>query len=214
VLPQLSASGVAAHKVREACGFRAVYGPVRARDIPEFLRAGMEVTPKMRRVTFGLAQRFVLTPVEVVNMARPSLWVVPLLVLLAGIGPGWFSLGGAWRRGIGAIAAYLGGIAAGSVVTPALLPWLPGRAFSFKGAIVGAATALVGVMAFWSRLGLAGAFALIPGMAVLSSYCAMLFTGSTTFTSPSGVEREMRRALPYQVLGLGVAAAVWIGSRF
>jgi len=41
VLPQLSAPGVAAHKVKEACGFRAIFGPVCATDLPGFLAADM-----------------------------------------------------------------------------------------------------------------------------------------------------------------------------
>ena len=40
-----------------------------------------------------------------------------------------------------------------------------------------------------------------------SSYAAMNFTGSTPFTSPSGVEKEMRGALPFQ-LGAGLAAVL------
>src|SRR5271157_807245 len=40
VLPQLGAVGVAAHEVAKASGFTVVYGPVRADDIPAWLRAG------------------------------------------------------------------------------------------------------------------------------------------------------------------------------
>jgi hypothetical protein len=42
----------------------------------------------------------------------------------------------------------------------------------------------------------------------------MNFTGATPFTSPSGVEKEMRTALPLQLGGLLVAAAAWIGAAF
>jgi hypothetical protein len=214
VLPQLGAPGVAAHEVRKGCGFSVVYGPVRAADVPRFLREGMAATAEMRRVTFTLWERLVLVPVELANLARPSLWIVPLLLVLGGIGPGFLSLRGLAVRGSGAVLAYLAAVVAGSVVTPVLLPWLPGRAFTYKGAVVGAAAALLGIVALWGHLGWADRFALPPALAVASSCCAMLFTGATTFTSPSGVEREMRKALPYQLLGLGVAALVWVGSRF
>ncbi len=38
VLPQLAAPGVAAHRVKELCGFRVTFGPCRPADVPEFLR--------------------------------------------------------------------------------------------------------------------------------------------------------------------------------
>jgi hypothetical protein len=41
----------------------------------------------------------------------------------------------------------------------------------------------------------------------ISSFTAMNFTGSSTYTSPSGVEWEMRRAIPLQL----VAAVTGIG---
>ena len=57
VLPQLSAPGVAAHRVKRRSGFRVVFGPLRAADLPAFLAAGMEATPQMRAVTFDLGER-------------------------------------------------------------------------------------------------------------------------------------------------------------
>jgi hypothetical protein len=42
----------------------------------------------------------------------------------------------------------------------------------------------------------------------------MNFTGSTPFTSPSGVEKEMRKAIPLQALALLAAGIVWIGGAF
>jgi hypothetical protein len=48
----------------------------------------------------------------------------------------------------------------------------------------------------------------------ISSYLAMNFTGSTPFTSPSGVEKEMRKAIPMQALAVLMAAVAWIGSAF
>ncbi|RME36947.1 MAG: carbon monoxide dehydrogenase, partial [Deltaproteobacteria bacterium] len=38
---------------------------------------------------------------------------------------------------------------------------------------------------------------------------AMHFTGSTTFTSPTGVEKEMRRAIPVQAVALLLALIFW-----
>jgi hypothetical protein len=42
----------------------------------------------------------------------------------------------------------------------------------------------------------------------------MSFTGSTTFTSPSGVEKEMRRAIPLQGVAVLLAGVLWIYGGF
>jgi len=44
----------------------------------------------------------------------------------------------------------------------------------------------------------------------LSSYTAMNFTGSTSFTSPSGVEKEMRKAMPLQIMVTLAALILWV----
>jgi len=40
IVPQLGGPGVAAHQVKELSGFRVVYGPIRAEDLPAFLESG------------------------------------------------------------------------------------------------------------------------------------------------------------------------------
>jgi hypothetical protein len=214
ILPQLGAPGVAAHEVRKGCGFSVVYGPVRARDIRSFLEAGMKASPAMRRVDFPTIDRLVLTPIEITGLLRPAGWAAVGLFLLSGFGPGIFSLGAAWERGFAAVAALAAGIVAGAVVTPVLLPWLPGRAFSVKGGLTGGILAACAVM--WQRgsLEAPAALALLLAMTAVSSFVAMNFTGATPFTSPSGVEKEMRRALPVQA-GLTVLAGfLWVGGPF
>jgi hypothetical protein len=47
-----------------------------------------------------------------------------------------------------------------------------------------------------------------------SSYLAMNFTGSTPFTSPSGVEKEMRTAIPVQAGAVLVALVAWVAAGF
>jgi len=214
VLPQLGAPGVAAHEIRKGCGFSVVYGPVRARDIRSFLDAGMKASPAMRRVVFPTMDRVVLTPIELTGLLRPAGWAAVALFLLAGIGPGVFSLGAAWERGLAAVAALAAGILSGAVVTPVLLPWLPGRAFSVKGGLAGGVLAAVAVM--WERgtLEAPAALALLLAMTAVSSFVAMNFTGATPFTSPSGVEKEMRRALPVQAGLTVLAGLLWIGGAF
>lgn len=214
LLPQLGAPGVAAHEVREGCGFSVTYGPVRARDIRSFLEAGGEASPSMRRVVFPTMDRLVLTPVEITGLLRPAGWAAVGLFLLAGVGPGIFSPGAAWERGFGAVAALAAGILAGAVATPVLLPWLPGRAFSVKGGLAGGVLAACAVMWRGGSLQAPEALALLLAMTAVSSFVAMNFTGATPFTSPSGVEKEMRRALPVQAGLTALAGLLWIGGAF
>jgi hypothetical protein len=60
-----------------------------------------------------------------------------------------------------AAAAYAAGIFAGTVVVPLLLPWIPGRAFSFKGVITGLLAGAGIVAAFWGKIETLEALALL-----------------------------------------------------
>jgi hypothetical protein len=52
---------------------------------------------------------------------------------------------------------------------------------------------------------------LIP---VTTSFAAMAFTGSTTYTSLSGVRREMRIAVPIQAIAGVLGVVAWLAGRF
>ena len=110
--------------------------------------------------------------------------------------------------------AYAAGILGGAILTPVLLPWIPGRAFAVKGAIIGVLSAAGIVALFRSDLHMLGALALMLFTTAVSSYLAMNFTGSTPFTSPSGVEKEMRRAIPLQATALLLAVVAWVAAAF
>ncbi len=215
ILPQLGAPGVAAHEIEVFTGFRVVYGPVRAADIRAFLDAGMQTTPQMRRVTFNLRDRFALTGVELSMALRPrALAIVAAVVLASGVYALAFSARTLELRGGTALLAALGGLIAGGFLTPILLPWLPFRAFSAKGALVGAVFG-IGLYALTvEAIGVLAAPAAAIALVTIASYVAMNFTGSSPITSPSGVEFEMRRALPWQLAGAVLAGALWIVSAF
>lgn len=214
ILPQLGAPGVAAYQVTRETGFKVIYGPVRATDIKTFLAAGMQATREMREVHFGTWQRFILTPVEISVMRKPILIAILALFLLSGIGADVFSFSAAWQRGLGAISATLIGLLTGSVLTPLLLPWIPTRAFAAKGALLGLISATVLALGPYREAGLNGWICLYLTVLAVSSYAAMNFTGSTTFTSPSGVEKEMRIAIPCQAMALLLAGFLWIAAAF
>lgn len=214
VLPQLAATGVSALAVKKRCGFRVVWGPVRVNDIRAFLNKGMKAEPQMRRVTFALPERIVLMPVEISQILKPALWTLLVLFILSGIGPGVYSITGAWNRGLITAFACFAAVIAGAVATPALLPRIPGKAFSLKGGQAGVVFGLLSVFVFRNDINWAGAAAIVMMTAAISSYLAMNFTGSTPYTSPSGVEKEMKKAIPIQIGAALIGIVLWIISAF
>ncbi len=209
VVPQLGASGVAAHEVRHRSGFRVVYGPVRAADLPVFLRSGMRATPEMRRVTFTMKERLAVTWVEIVRALRFVVPPVGLAVVASAVldRTGVVEVPWGW---LPMAAPFAAALVAGLVLVPALLLWIPGRAFSTKGAVVGAAASAAALLAVHGQASAAVSIAVFLAATALTSYVAMNFTGSTTFTSASGVEKEMRRAIPLQSAALLGAALLMI----
>ncbi len=57
ILPQLAATGVVGRDVARRSGWKVVFGPVYAADIPAFVAGGYKKTEAMRRVGFGLRER-------------------------------------------------------------------------------------------------------------------------------------------------------------
>jgi acetyl-CoA decarbonylase/synthase complex subunit gamma len=219
IVPQLGAPGISAHEVQKLSGFKVVYGPVRAADLPEFLDSGMKAGPGMRMKTFTTGERLSMVPVEVVHAFKNLLTVLPLVFLLSGFSGhgGFFS--NTLRFGGFAALGLIMAIAAGCLLTPALLPWLPGRAFSIKGVWPGIACALLFLalrnatraLPAAGRLETAAWPLIITG---ISAYLAMNFTGCSTFTSLSGVKKEMRWAVPAQIAAVALGAIFWITSIF
>ena len=214
ILPQLSATGVSALQVKKGCGFEVIWGPIRARDIKAFLSAQFLADKTMRLVTFSLPERLVLTPVEITQAAKPLLLVLLFLFVLSGIGPGFFSWSNLWHRGLMAAVSVILGVLSGTVFTPLLLPWVPFRAFSLKGAITGLFFGLVLIVLHFNPKDLLPSLALLLLVTTLSSYLAMNFTGCTPYTSPSGVEKEMRRAIPWQSTAAALGLIIWVVSAF
>lgn len=214
ILPQLCATGVAARRVKSLCGFTVVWGPVHARHIKAFLDNDMKATPAMRKVTFSFRERVELIPVELNQLGKPTLYLLPVLFVVSGLGPGFFSIRTAISRGAVALLAYLLAVTAGAILVPVLLPWLPGRAFALKGAGLGAAAGALLAAGVSGQLALAEMVALTFFIMAVSSYLAMNFTGSTPFTSPTGVEKEMRRAIPLQAASFLAAVILWVGTGF
>jgi hypothetical protein len=201
ILPQLGAPGVAAHEVKKRTSFGVEYGPVRADDLPEYLKTH-KATSEMRRVEFPLRDRLVLIPVDIVQTFLPTLLAAVVLYFLGG-----------WVSSLAAVAAVFAGI----VLFPILLPWLPTHNFSSKGFLLGGLVTLpFAASAFlrhpdwtWYRQ-LGQALEFLLAMPAVTAFLALNFTGSTTFTSRSGVKREMFAYIPAMAwtFGIGILLVV------
>ncbi len=214
ILPQLSAPGVAAHDVKKMTGFTVIYGPVLAEDIRAFLNAGLKATDDMRKITFPFVERLKLIPVDLFY-GKYYLLIVPIVFLiLSGFNRSGYSLDLVFDNAGKTTVNLFSGYLAGCVLTPAILPWIPFRRFSAKGLVTGWSVAIL--LLFAGTLGLTlieniSWFLMIGG---LSSFMAMNFTGSSTFTSLSGVQKEMKTALPLQIVMAALGIIGWIISRF
>ena len=200
IVPQLGAPGISWPEVMRRSKFLVEYGPVRAKDLPEYLKTH-NATPAMRRVEFPLKDRLVLTPVEFVHTALAMIIVAALLWLLAGP-----------VAALAAVSAVLGG----TVLFPALLPYIPTKDFSTKGLVLGLIIALPFAVSLgtnptlpgWANA--AGAASALLIMPAVIAYFALNFTGCTTFTSRTGVKKEIFRYVPVMALMAGTGVVLGI----
>jgi ferredoxin len=73
ILPQLAAAGIEAREVRRRSGWRVVWGPVDAADLPTFLARAQDATIEMRQVTFCWRDR----------LEMAVAWAFPISLLVA-----------------------------------------------------------------------------------------------------------------------------------
>ncbi len=200
ILPQLGAPGVSVKEVKQATGFEVTYGPVRAEDLTSFMDANYQASETMRQVSFRWYERLLLAPLEWVRAMK---WTLLWLVIWTGV------LSGIMGRPdlvLPFAGLYLGATSVATVVFPLVLPWLPGRAFGLKGLVLGGLWVLIHTLwlplssFWWGHLVLQGA---------VIGFLGLNFTGSTTYTSYSGTEKE---TLTYTRVfaGLGLVAVVLI----
>ena len=218
IVPQLGATGVAAHEVKRQCGFNVIYGPVHANDLPEFIDDAYTATPEMRRVRFGILDRAVLIPTELVGGFKYALIIAVLFFILAGLGRDGYSISRLLSDGILVGLVIIGAFVISGILAPLLLPWLPGRPFSIKGLWIG----IIGAVAAWYLvsagrdvpLGLFTGIAWLLISIAITSMVSLNFTGCSTFTSLSGVRREMKYAIPLISLAGISGLVLWIVGRF
>lgn len=78
ILPQLAAAGIQAAVVKKKSGWRVLWGPVYAEDIPLYIEQNFKKTTEMRRVKFPLSARLEMS----VAWAFPVSMVAAFLALI------------------------------------------------------------------------------------------------------------------------------------
>lgn len=201
IVPQLGAPGVSAHTVQKQTCFRVHYGPVEAADIPGYLSSGLKASKDMRMKKFPALDRLILTPMEIRPALRYFLVYALIAIGASAVGPEGFDPGGVVEKGMPLVALGALAVFSGAFLTPALLPYIPFRSFALKGLVTGVLTTVAALsllsIGLDEPLMLCFALLLFPAA---SSYLALQFTGSTTFTGISGVKKELRYALPLYML--------------
>jgi hypothetical protein len=215
ILPQLGAPGINSGEVKRRTGFTVKFGPVRADDIREYIDNGYSGTPEMRRVKFTFQDRAVLVPMEVYVMKKGFLYLIFASLLYSMLTPEGLIFREASATGIPLIAAGGVSIFAGAVFTPLFLPYIPFRSFILKGGITGAA--IVTALNYFTGIFKAGNLYFTSAASILiillSSYIALQFTGATTYTSLSGVQKEIKYSIPFYGAGLLITAILLILSK-
>jgi ferredoxin len=57
ILPQLAAPGIESKVIQKSTGWKVLWGPVYAKDIPDFFDSNFEKTDEMKQVKFGVVER-------------------------------------------------------------------------------------------------------------------------------------------------------------
>ncbi len=207
IIPQLGAAGVSGHIVEKETGFKVIYGPVMAKDITTYIENGYKADEEMRSVPFSFKDRLVLIPMEV-SLISEKVWlfIVGILIFF-GLMPQGILFKEAFFEGGVFIVFGLLSVFSGAVLTPALLPFIPFRSFAIKGWLLGELCVVICLISIQSSL-LDNYFiflAICLFFPVVSSYLAFNFTGCSTYTSVSGVKKEMKLAIPLYIIASSLA---------
>ena len=212
IVPQLGAVGVNGAEVQKKTGFRVYFGPVQAKDIPSYVEAGYKKTREMSTIRFPMMDRIILTPMEINPAIKKFPWFAGGMLILFGLEPSGILFKNAWSGGMPFLALGLITIFAGAFLTPVLLPFAPSRSFAIKGWIIG----LLSMAAIEPHFGpavrgeillLVASWLFFPAM---SSYIALQFTGSTTFTGMSGVKKELKIGIPLYLSAAGISLVLLV----
>jgi len=216
LVPQLGAVGVSAHEVKNISGFKVIYGPIRAKDIPEYIQSGYKATAEMRAVRFNTLDRLLLTPLEFVQGFKYIFILMVVFFVLSGLNSSGFSINMMLNTGWLSVIALMTAYISGTILTPLFLPILAAKAFASKGVwmIIPVFILMFQLFPEFQTISLVEKISWLFIMAPISSFFAMNFTGASTYTSLSGVKKEMKYAVPIQIISFVSGFVLWVIKRF
>jgi hypothetical protein len=177
-------------------------------DSPVLVTANYKLTiDRVRQELVGLKERIVLAPVEIVGGLKWTLAALVIRALLDIIHHHHLA-----AHLLADVLPFAAALITGGLLVPLLLPWLPFRAFALKGAVAGAL--LVTALLLIIPMGRTEAAGIALLTLAITSYMAMMFTGSTTFTTLAGAKLEVRRALPPILISAAVGAVLRVTAAF
>ncbi|MFA5480099.1 MAG: mercury methylation corrinoid protein HgcA [Candidatus Muiribacteriota bacterium] len=193
ILPQLSAPGVNSNEVFIKTGFKVFFGPVRAEDINQYITNHYNADEKMRTVNFKFFDRIKLIPVEL----KLSLKYIFFFFILF-LAKNYFlldekSIKLIINNSLKNVIPVLGGLVCGTVLIPMFLPYIPFKAFFIKGFYVGVIYTVIifNYLDYFGYGSILEKFSVVIWTIVISSLSSLNFTGCSTYTSFSGVKKEI-----------------------
>ncbi len=199
IVPQLGASGINTIEVRKSLGYRCIFSPIKAEYLEEFIKNKFKAEDYMRKAQFSLKDRALLTPLNLIQNLKYYIISVVILLLLNFLGSPTKELSSVLKYGFIQSVPFLIGLIISAIVFPIMLPILPFRSFSLNGFILSLILSLVIIVLRTSlylginQVYILGYLMLLNAMMVNVS---LSFTGSTNFTSFSGVVKETLWTLP------------------
>jgi hypothetical protein len=163
----------------------------------------------MREVKFDLIDRLMVTPIEIIHCLKYIPIIYAVFFVLNIIKPGEINVIGILNISLFNSLPYFLALFTGTFLFPILLPYLPFNAFSLKGMLLGIALSvfilLLGAYFKYphSIFIYSGNFLLLTSIV---SFLGLNFTGSTTYTSLSGVVIETK----YTTIIAAVASIIGI----
>ncbi|MCF7791491.1 MAG: hypothetical protein K9M56_05775 [Victivallales bacterium] len=207
ILPQLGAVGISAYEVENQSGFKVIYGPVKAEDIKSFIKNNYEAFENARRVKFPIWERIKVAPLELVPALKKFFYLSIVFLIFFGLRKEGIMFKDIYYIGLPMILLTFSALVSGAILVPVLLPFLPFRSFALKGCVTGLIAPLISLFCFSNFLLILFCWIFLPAV---SSFTALLFTGTTTYTSPSGVTKELKIGLPIYIAGIVVCILILI----
>ncbi len=203
IVPQLGAPGIVAHKVKKESGFRVLYGPVEAKDINEYIGLGYKATDEMRRKNFPVRERLAVSLTHLSQGVKYTSGILVVFVLLDLLFQ--YKTGFNIRPSIITnLVITFSALLTGTIFAGLFLPILPGRAFSVKGLSIGLVFAILSYFYLVSFSNIQSVLFNIGKITLLLQWIVfqvLNLTGSSTYTSLSGVQKEMSISMPLIVSG-------------